>query len=589
MQIKFTGGAGVLTGSCHLITYNDKNILLDCGLFQGKAEVEKLNEEDFPFDPKSIDYVILSHAHIDHSGRIPLLVKKGFRGRIYASSPTYDLCTIMLMDSAHIQETEAEWKTRKALRKGEEPLEPLYTKADAEKSLNYFKPVIYGQYEEIDDILTMRFLDAGHILGSSIVEMWFKENGETRKLVFSGDIGMTQKPIIRDPQIVEKADYLILESTYGNRFHDSVEERVEKLAITILDTIKKNGTVVIPAFAVGRTQEIIYELNEHYDGESEFKKEFSKVPVYIDSPLASKATDVFKKNAHVFDAKTREKIMSGDNPLEFKNLHFTQSVDESKALNASTKPKVIISASGMCNAGRIRHHLKHNLWRENATVVFIGYQAEGTLGKILKEGAKSVKLFGEDVAVNANIVSIEGFSGHADQEGLLKWVEAIKEKPKKIFLVHGEQEAKLELSEKIAQKFNIETHIPQMNAVYRIEGEQVSQLEEGYLLDSDEIEKKEFKKDKKLVLDDRIKEFEAIIETIERSDEEMIEADKRQALLHEIEALKDLADEILTKTEDAIENKQIRIKNYKQLNNLIKELEKTLVNLSLNNTQENFK
>ncbi|MBV1757844.1 MAG: MBL fold metallo-hydrolase [Dethiosulfatibacter sp.] len=599
MKIKFTGGAGVLTGSCHYIEYAGKKILLDCGLFQGRSETEKLNENEFPFNPSEIDYLLLSHSHIDHSGRIPLLVKKGFKGKIFASNPTYDLCTIMLMDSAHIQETEAQWKTEKALRKGEEPILPLYTKDDAQNSLNFFKPVLYEQYEEIDENLTVRFVDAGHILGSSIIEMWFKENGNTTKVVFSGDLGMKNKPIIKDPKIIEKADYLIIESTYGDRLHDSSDERVEKLANTILKTIRNKGTVVIPSFAVGRTQEIIYELNEHYDGESEFKKEFDKINVYIDSPLASKATEIFKKNAHVFDEATRNKIMSGDNPLEFKNLHFTQTVDESKALNVSTEPKVIISASGMCNAGRIRHHLKHNLWRKNATIVFVGYMAEGTLGRMLKDGLKEVKLFGEEIVVNADIVSIDGFSGHADQNGLLEWLSGFKEGPKKIFLVHGEESSKQTFSEKIKEKFNYESIIPLMNSEYLIENNEVVMISEGIMpieLDTIVAKEKPATDEKTLIVKkELIKKGEAtrisqnllaekeklISETAERADDETADADKIKKLQNELEILKELSVKIFEMTEGTLEESDIKIGEYKQLNNHIKELEKSLVNLSI--------
>jgi metallo-beta-lactamase family protein len=505
----------------------------------------------------------------------------------------------MLVDSAHIQETEAQWKTEKALRKGEEPILPLYTQEDAKNSLNFFKPVLYEQFEEIDENLTVRFVDAGHILGSSIIEMWFKENGETTKVVFSGDLGMRNKPIIRDPKIIEKADYLIVESTYGNRIHESADERVEKLANTILKTIRNKGTVVIPSFAVGRTQEIIYELNEHYDGESEFKKEFEKINVYIDSPLASKATEIFKKNAHVFDETTRNKIMSGDNPLEFKNLYFTQTVDESKALNISTEPKVIISASGMCNAGRIRHHLKHNLWRKNATIIFVGYMAEGTLGRMLKDGLKEVKLFGEDIVVNADIVSIDGFSGHADQNGLLEWISGFKEGPKKIFLVHGEENSKQVFSEKIKERFNYDAIIPLMNSEYLIENNEVVMISEGILpiatetstieedMDSikkvETIKKKTIKKeDASRITKDLLAEKEKLIlETAERNNDEAADADKIRKLQNELDILKELSVKIFEMTAGTLEESDMKIGEYKQLNNLIKDLEKSLVNLSI--------
>jgi|LGOV01.1.fsa_nt_gb metallo-beta-lactamase family protein len=591
MKIKFTGAAGTVTGSCHYIEYGDKKLLLDCGQFQGKKDVEKLNEDGFPFDPAEIDYLILSHAHIDHSGRIPLLVKNGFKGKIFASTPTYDLCTIMLMDSGHIHEMEAEWKSQKSMRKGGEPVEPLYTSEDAQASLSYFSPVIYEQYEEIDDVLTVRFIDAGHILGSSIVELWFKENGESTKVVFSGDLGMKDKPIIRDPQIVEKADYLIIESTYGNRFHESPEERVGKLSKIILNTIKNKGTVVIPSFAVGRTQEIIYALNEHYDGNDEFSKAFKNIPVYIDSPLASKATEIFKKNAHVFDKEAREKILSGDNPLEFKNLHFTQTTDESKALNMSTEPKVIISASGMCNAGRIRHHLKHNLWKKNSSIVFVGYQGEGTLGRLIKEGEKEIRLFGEDIYVQANIESVEGFSGHADQRGLMEWLKGFKEAPKKVFIVHGESDARDVFSKKIEDELGFSTVVPKMNSEYLMENGEVSVVEEGYVLDltSDKARDIEKAKPQKPVKEAKVvaekvkynKKDEKIKETAEKEDDELCEEQKVEKLKEDIIKLKELAGKAFDITETTLVNSDMKVGEYKTLNNIVLEIEKSLVNLTM--------
>jgi len=621
MKIKFTGAAGTVTGSCHYIEYGSKKILLDCGQFQGRKNVEKLNEDDFPFDPAEIDYLILSHAHIDHSGRIPLLVKKGFKGKIFSSTPTYDLCTIMLMDSAHIHEMEAEWKSQKSMRKGGNPVEPLYKTEDAQESLSYFSPVIYEQYEEIDDILTVRFVDAGHILGSSIVEMWFKENGESTKVVFSGDIGMKDKPIIKDPQIIEKADYLIIESTYGNRLHEAADQRVDKLSKIIIDTVKNKGTVVIPSFAVGRTQEIIYALNEHYDGNDEFSKAFKNIPVYIDSPLASKATEIFKKNAHVFDEEAREKILSGDNPLEFKNLHFTQTTDESKALNMSTEPKVIISASGMCNAGRIRHHLKHNLWKKNSSIVFVGYQAEGTLGRVLKNGEKEVRLFGEDIYVQARIESVEGFSGHADQAGLLEWLKGFKEAPKKVFVVHGEPDAREDFSKKIEEELGFSTVVPQMNSEYLMENGQVTVVEKGYVLDliadkakepgekaevkkvdakkskakakaeSTKVEEskseekksedKKIEKAKKEAKSDDAGKEDKIEETAEKEDDEPCEEQKVEQLKEDIVKLKELAVKAFDMTEITLDASEIKVGDYKMLNNLILELEKSLVNLTM--------
>ncbi|MFA9422862.1 MAG: MBL fold metallo-hydrolase, partial [Sedimentibacter sp.] len=342
MKIRFLGAVKGVTGSSHLIQLEDKKILLDCGMFQGRDE--DLNLGEFEINPAEIDYLLLSHSHIDHSGRIPLLVKNGFKGKIYCSKPTYDLCEIMLVDSAHIQESEAEWKNKKAKRMGKELIEPMYTQADAFDSFQYFEPVLYDQIVSIDENITVKFRDAGHILGSSIIELWIKEGNTTTKLVYSGDLGMKEKELLKDPTIIEDADYLIIESTYGNRVHEDFERRNEKLYKIILDTVNRGGTVIIPSFAVGRTQEIIYELNKYYDSNPKeggpSYNVIKKIPVYIDSPLATKATEIFKRNSSVFDDETRAYIMRGDNPLEFENLHFTQSADESKMLNFSNEPKI---------------------------------------------------------------------------------------------------------------------------------------------------------------------------------------------------------------------------------------------------------
>ncbi len=558
MKIKFTGAAGTVTGSCHYIEIEDKKILLDCGLFQGKKEVEDLNYEEFQFDPTEIDYLFLSHSHIDHSGRIPLLVKKGFKGKIYATKPASDLCSIMLMDSAHIHEVEAEWKTRKALRKGEEEVLPLYNTKDAEESLKYFKPILYNQKVKIDENITLRFKDAGHILGSAIIELWIKENGQEEKLVFTGDLGMKNKPILRNPEIVEECDYLIIESTYGNRLHEEVEKRTEKLVDILVDTVKKNGTVVIPSFAVGRTQDIIYELNKYYDGhETETTKILKDIPVFIDSPLATKATEIFNKNPQAFDEEARGYIMKGDNPLFFKNLHFTQSVDESKALNISTEPKIIISASGMCEAGRIRHHLKHNLWRNNAAVVFVGYQADGTLGQRLKSGEKEVKILGEEIKVNAKIYSIEGFSGHGDRDDLIAWLKELKSAPKKTFIVHGEEDAREDFAETIKSELGIDTIIPKKDEEFEVTLEKVKSLghEDGRVL---------FKS----------------LKRITEEENELIEIEKVHQLKEKLNELKELFNKTTDITDGSLKE-ELTKKEYNKINNRIIELEKSIVNLTM--------
>ncbi|MBR0597136.1 MBL fold metallo-hydrolase RNA specificity domain-containing protein [Sinanaerobacter chloroacetimidivorans] len=442
MNIKFLGAAMSVTGSCHLITTDRYKILFDCGQFQGSKALDELNFGDLGFDPREIDFVILSHAHIDHSGRIPLLTNRGFKGKIYCTDATADLVNIMLKDSGYIHEKEAEWTNRKAERSGKAMVTPLYTFNDAVASLEYLQPVLYGQMIEVNQDINLRFHDAGHILGSAITELWIRENGKETKIVFSGDLGVKNKPILRDPQTIEEADYLIMETTYGDRVHESNVKSLEQFIDIILKTIKRGGNVIIPSFAVGRTQELIYQLNMFYEQHEEYKEELDKVMVYVDSPLATSATEIFRRNAQVFDDETREYILKGDNPLDFKNLKFTRTSEESRQLNFNTQPKIIISASGMCEAGRIKHHLKHNLWNPKTSVVFVGYQAEGTLGRSIVNGDKDVTIFGEKIHINAEIYYLEGFSGHADRDGLLEWLSGFQRPPKKTFLVHGEESSK---------------------------------------------------------------------------------------------------------------------------------------------------
>ena len=406
MKIQFCGATTGVTGSCHLITTENHRVLLDCGQFQGGKAQDELNYEEFPFDPAEVEYLVLSHAHIDHCGRIPLLVKRGFTGEIYCTDATADLLEVMLKDSGHIHEQEAEWKNRKNERAGRPLVEPLYTELEAEASLKYVKPVLYDQLIELNEEMRIVFNDAGHILGSGEIELWVEENDNVSKIVFSGDLGVMERPILRNPTIIKKADYVIMETTYGNRLHPENSMDVNNLISIIRETTKRGGNVVIPSFAVGRTQELIFELNKIYDSETDPRRqELMDVKVYIDSPMANAATDVFKNNAQVFDEETKDYISKGDNPLEFENLKFTRSTEESQWLNIDRKPKVIISASGMCEAGRIRHHLKHNLWDARNSIIFVGYQAEGTLGRMLVEGAKEVTLFGEKIQVNAKIQS----------------------------------------------------------------------------------------------------------------------------------------------------------------------------------------
>ena len=473
MKIQFCGASTGVTGSCHLITTEKHKILLDCGQFQGGKAQEALNAEPFPFNPAEIDYLILSHAHIDHCGRIPLLVKRGFKGDIYCTDATADLLEVMLKDSGYIHEKEAEWKNKKNERAGRALTEPLYTLNDAVDSLKYIRPVLYDQLIELNEEMKIVFNDAGHILGSAITELWITENDNVSKIVFSGDLGVMERPILRNPTIIKKADFVIMETTYGNRLHPSNSMDVKKLMDIIRDTAARGGTTVIPSFAVGRTQELIYELNRIYESDNQYRKDFENLMIYVDSPMATTATEVFKKNAQVFDEETKEYIIKGDNPLDFKNLKFTRTSQESMWLNSDPEPKVIISASGMCDAGRIRHHLKHNLWNSKSSIVFVGYQAEGTLGRYILEGAEEVTLFGEKVKVNAEIHKLEGFSGHADRDGLLEWLKGFRKEPKRIFLVHGEPEAKESFAETVEKELGYHPVVVNGNSEYILEKDEL--------------------------------------------------------------------------------------------------------------------
>ena len=473
MRIQFCGASTGVTGSCHLITTEHHKILLDCGQFQGGKAMDAMNYEPFPFDPAEIDYMVLSHAHIDHCGRIPLLIKRGFKGDIYCTDATADLLEVMLKDSGYIHEKEAEWKNRKNERAGRPLVEPLYTCNDAVESLKFVKPVLYDQLIELNPEMKIVFNDAGHILGSAITELWVTEGESVSKIVFSGDLGVMDRPILRDPTIIKKADYVIMETTYGNRLHPQNSMDVKSLMEIVIKTARRGGTVVIPSFAVGRTQELIYEFNRFYENNRQYQKDLEELMVYVDSPMATTATEVFKRNAQVFDDEMKEIITNGDNPLDFKNLRFTRSTEDSIALNHNDRPKVIISASGMCEAGRIRHHLKHNLWNPKASVIFVGYQAEGTLGRLLVEGAKEVTLFGEEIQVNAEIYNLEGFSGHADRDGLLMWLGGFQKEPKHIFLVHGEPESKEDFARTVEQKLGYHPIVVQGNSEFVLEKDEI--------------------------------------------------------------------------------------------------------------------
>ncbi|WP_100065192.1 MBL fold metallo-hydrolase RNA specificity domain-containing protein [Miniphocaeibacter massiliensis] len=461
MKIQFLGAAKMVTGSNYLITTENEKFIIDCGLFQGGSEEENLNKEPFKFEPSEIDFAILTHAHIDHSGRIPLLVKEGFTSSIYATKPTVDLCNIMLLDSAKIQESDTQWENKKRMRAGKPLIEPLYTSKDAISSLNNLKPCYYDELVVINENITVRFSDAGHILGSAIVEIWIKEKNKTTKIVFSGDLGMPNKPIINNPSYIEEADYVIVESTYGNTIHENLETNVLDLIKIINDTSMKGGTVIIPSFAVGRTQELIYELNNYYENNEEIAYH-QRIPIYIDSPMAVKATEAFMENTYFFNKETKDRILSGDSVFEFENLKYVSSTEESMALNKVRFPRVIISSSGMATAGRVRHHLKHNLWDENSAVVFVGYQANGTLGRLLLDGKKEIKLLGEEIAVKASIHSLKGFSGHADEPMLLDWLSRFKEKPKMVFVVHGENDEQVQFCSTVKNNLGFNCIIPNL-------------------------------------------------------------------------------------------------------------------------------
>ncbi len=542
MKIMFCGASSGVTGSCHMIESGSHRILLDCGQFQGGKAEDALNYEPFPFDPAGIECVVLSHAHIDHCGRLPLLAKRGFTGKIYCTDATADLLGIMLKDSAYIHEKEAEWKNRKAERAGRSFVEPLYTEVDAEDALKLVTPVLYDQLIEINHDMRIVFNDAGHILGSAITELWVKEGGREAKIVFSGDLGMTGRPILRDPTYIKKADYVIMETTYGNRNHPANSSNVKELIDIVIKTVKRGGNVVIPSFAVGRTQELIYEFNRFYEDNREYDDDLDNVVVYVDSPMATTATEVFRRNSQVFDDETREYILRGDNPLDFKNLKFTRSTDESRALNFIKEPKVIISASGMCEAGRIRHHLKHNLWDARNSIVFVGYQAQGTLGRTLTDGAKKVTLFGEEIQVNAEIHSLEGFSGHADQDGLLTWISSFRQQPKQTFLVHGEDDSKKDFAKLVKDKLGYDPVVVLGNSEFELD------MESSTLLNFDEANKKAVEYDEIQAVRSKISDIHNDMEHI------LYNAD-------------------LAMAQDIDEDKIIKI------NNIIQELEKATINL----------
>ena len=436
MRLTFLGATHEVTGSCTLLTVGSKNILIDCGMEQG---VDTYENADLPILPMDIDAILLTHAHIDHSGKIPAMVASGYNGPVYSTVATHRLCEIMLRDSAHIQEFEAKWRNRKAKRAGADDYSPIYTMADAEKALSLFESHPYDTDVQIFDNVKISFLDAGHLLGSSSIYVTVTEGGKETTLLFSGDVGNVERPLIRDPQKPKKADYVVKESTYGDRIHGERPDYVSQFTSVIQRTLDRGGNVVIPSFAIGRTQEILYLIRNIK--EQNLVKNHGDFPVYVDSPLAIEATGIYASGlTDYYDKETLALLERGVNPIKFKSLRLAITSDESRAINEDMTPKVIISASGMCEAGRIRHHLKHNLWRSESTILFVGYQSVGTLGRRLVDGESFVSLFGEDIAVRASIETIAGISGHADRDMLLGWLGALECPPRKVFVNHGSDE-----------------------------------------------------------------------------------------------------------------------------------------------------
>ena len=448
MKITFIGATHEVTGSCTMLEVCGKKYLVDCGMEQGKDVFENV---PIPVAAGEIEAVFLTHAHIDHSGMLPKLYKDGFRGLIYTTQTTTNLCAIMLKDSAHIQESEAEWKNRKAKRAGGPLIEPIYTTQDAMETISRFRPCAYGEVLQVGEGVHVRFTDVGHLLGSACIELWLTENGVTKKIVFSGDVGNLNQPILNDPKFVDEADYLVIESTYGDRHHEGRGDPVGNLAKVLQETLDRGGNLVIPSFAVGRTQEMLYAIRQIK--EKGMLTGHPYFPVYVDSPMAVEATGVFLQcDISCLDEEAAALVRAGINPIWFDGICLSASAEESKQINADKRPKVILSASGMCEAGRIRHHLKHNLWGENNTVLFVGYQAEGSMGRKLQNGATSVKLFGEEIAVNAHIETLQGTSGHADQAGLIRWLEGFKEKPGQVFVNHGDDGSCMAFRDLLVQK-----------------------------------------------------------------------------------------------------------------------------------------
>lgn len=511
MKLYFVGADHEVTGSCHCVSACGKNIVIDYGMEQGK---DVLVNAPLPFKAADIDFVFLTHAHIDHSGMLPKLYADGYRGPVYATKATCELCNILLNDSASIQQSEAEWQNRKAERSGESLVKSVYTVDDAKGILQNFSAVEYDTKVEIASGITVRFQDMGHLLGSAAIEMWLEEDGRSVKLVFSGDVGNTDQPLIKNPSYITEADYVVIESTYGDRSHGPRVDYLGPFKGVIRQTLGRGGNLVIPCFAVGRTQEILYFIRGlKQSGEIE---ELNAADVYVDSPMAVEATQVFHDNmAECFDADAMKLVDAGINPLQFQGLKLAVTADESKAINFDKNPKIIMAASGMCDVGRIRHHLKHNLWRKESTVLFCGYQSPGCLGYQLLHGAKNVELFGERIQVNAQISQLGGVSGHADKDGLVKWISAFEPKPKQVFVVHGDDATAASFEQLLTTQYGFNAKAPYSGAIYDLaEGKWLSDGQKLYVADqkteAESVEKKNCKKSEY----DRLKDAEDRLEKL---------------------------------------------------------------------------
>lgn len=461
MKLKFLGAARTVTGSCFYIECSDMNILVDCGIYQGE-DADVINRAAFDYKPPELDYIFVTHAHLDHSGMLPRVVKEGFRGKIITTPATRDLLEPMLYDSAHIQENDAEWFNRKAIRAGKRPIMPLYSIDDVKNVIPLFDVKPYGTIFRLGDGIKYRFLDAGHILGSGTLELWYQDAEKEKKIVFSGDIGKKGNPIIRDPLTPVESNFVVMESTYGNRLHKPLNESIDELVEAIKVTFKKGGNVFIPAFAIGRTQDLLYILNNLVR-----QKRLHNVHVYLDSPLAEEATKVYLAHPECFDEEAIKFFTSSEGFNDSVKLHFVQSVEESMAINKIKSGIVVIAGSGMCEGGRMRHHLKHNLWRPECSIIFVGFQGKGTLGRRIVDGAKTVHVLGEEIAVNSSVYTINGFSAHADKGELLSWLSCFKDSPE-IFIVHGEEEVAISFGEFVKEKFRFVTHVPEKGELFEI-------------------------------------------------------------------------------------------------------------------------